>query len=213
MSQVKSGDVRTFQGVSVCRESRMSNSSVLTILGLIHIAKLNGRIWDWQQSFYYLLSQRWEQKIWRKRRISWRCQMCAWLSNVTLCWLNKEDRTCCSPIWELSRYVALFLSLSWVYLSGFSINTHENQVRLMGLSLDVDFYVVTNQHNVKYFSNLFQQVWGFFSNIVSNSIIYLGKVLRILSWWEGFSQPNGNKTHETKWKEKICNDYFYDSKI
>lgn len=29
----------------------------------------------------------------------------------------------------------------------------------MGLHLDVDFYVITNQHNIKYFSNLFQQVW------------------------------------------------------
>lgn len=29
----------------------------------------------------------------------------------------------------------------------------------MGLGPDGDFYVVTNQHDRKYFSNLFQQVW------------------------------------------------------
>lgn len=37
MSQAKSGDVRTFQGVSVYRESRISSSSVLTVLDLIHM--------------------------------------------------------------------------------------------------------------------------------------------------------------------------------
>lgn len=37
--------------------------------------------------------------------------------------------------------------------------------RLPGFGLDMDFYVVTNQHNIKYFSNLFQQVWD--SDIMS----------------------------------------------
>lgn len=138
--------------------------------------------------------------------------MCVWRSNGTLCWLNKEDRTCCSPIWERFRYVVLFWCLGWVCLSGFSIKTHENQIKeswdwvLMEIFMWLQINTTENT-SATCFSKFGIPVLHY------DTVIYLGNVLRVLSWWEGFSQWNGNNTRETKWKERICNVDFYDSRI
>ena len=57
--------------------------------------------------------------------------------------------------------------------------------------------------NIRYLSNLFKQVC-YSCPKLWYSLFYVGKVVRILSWWKGFSQYNGTKHMRQSERKKIC---------